>query len=82
MAKMGLPTRSEIAQRYGKRTGLDVSAVNWYDAFAQWKTATVIQQLHHRWVVGNSTDERMETIADRLPALLTNADQLLSVIDC
>ncbi len=81
MAKMGLPTRSEIAQRYGKRTGLDVSAVNWYDAFAQWKTATVIQQLHHRWVVGDSTDERMETIADRLPTLLSNADQLLSEID-
>lgn len=80
MDKMGLPTRAEVAERYGQQTGLDVSAANWYDAFAQWKTATVIQQLHHRWVVGDSTDERMETIADRLPLLLGNADQLLADI--
>ena len=80
MTKMGLPSRVEVATRYGQRTGLDVSAANWYDAFAQWKTATVIQQLHHRWVVGDSTDERMETIADRLPQLLSNADELLSDI--
>ncbi|MDG2113371.1 MAG: phosphotransferase family protein, partial [Actinomycetota bacterium] len=80
MDKMGLPTRAEVQARYGERTGLDVSAANWYDAFAQWKTATVVQQLHHRWLVGDSTDERMETIAERLPRLLTNADQLLADI--
>jgi len=80
MSRMGLPSRAEVAARYGERTGLDVSAANWYDAFAQWKTATVVQQLHHRWVVGDSTDERMETIADRLPQLLANADQLLADI--
>lgn len=78
MTSMGLPSRAEVASRYGERTGLDVSAVNWYDAFAQWKTATVVQQLHHRWVVGDSTDERMETIAERLPLLLDNATALLT----
>ena len=80
MDKMGLPSRNEVQVRYGERTGLDVSLANWYDAFAQWKTGTVVQQLHHRWVVGDSTDERMETIADRLPLLLTNADRLLADI--
>ncbi len=82
MARMGLPARSEIIRRYGEQTGLDVSAANWYDAFAQWKTATVVQQLHHRWVVGDSTDERMATIAERLPLLLANADGLLGEIGC
>ena len=80
LERMGLPTRAEMTERYGQRTGLDVSLVPWYDAFAQWKTATVVQQLHHRWVVGDSTDERMETIAERLPRLLDNADQLLADI--
>jgi aminoglycoside phosphotransferase (APT) family kinase protein len=75
---MGLPARDELAQRYGERTGLDVSMAKWYDAFAQWKTATVVQQLHHRWVVGDSTDERMETIAERIPSLVANADTLLT----
>lgn len=74
---MGLPTRSEITARYGEATGFDLSRVSWYEAFAQWKTAVVIQQLHHRWLVGDSTDERMETIADRLPSLLVAATGLL-----
>ena len=41
--------------------------IHWYEAFAQWKTATVLQQLHYRWKVGDSMDERMATIADSVP---------------
>ena len=78
MEAMGLPGRADMTARYGERSGLDVSQVNWYEAFALWKTATVVQQLHHRWLVGDSTDERMETIAGRLPLLLGTADQLLT----
>ncbi|MDH3680079.1 MAG: phosphotransferase family protein [Acidimicrobiia bacterium] len=79
MSRMGLPTRAEVSERYGERTGLDVSAVGWYEAFAQWKTAVVVQQLHHRWTVGDSTDERMETIADTLPLLIASARELLDL---
>ena len=75
--RMGLPTRAEMVERYGHRTGLDVSMVPWYDAFAQWKTAVVVRQLHHRWLMGDSTNERMATIADSLPTLVATADELL-----
>lgn len=78
MDRMGLPARAEVADRYGERTGLDVRQVRWYEAFAQWKTATVVRQLHYRWVVGDSTDPRMETIADTLPSLVRVADELLT----
>ncbi len=81
MTRMGLPTRAEVATRYGEQTGLDVSAIGWYEAFAQWKTAVVVQQLHHRWKMGDSTDERMETIADRVPALMRTASELLESAD-
>lgn len=77
MGLMGLPPRADMAARYGERTGLDVSSVPWYEAFAQWKTAVVVQQLHHRWKTGDSTDERMETIAERLPLLVATANELL-----
>jgi aminoglycoside phosphotransferase (APT) family kinase protein len=77
LGAMGLPGRAELAERYGERTGLDVSQAGWYDAFAQWKTAVVVQQLHHRWKVGDSTDERMATIAETLPLLVGAADRLL-----
>jgi aminoglycoside phosphotransferase (APT) family kinase protein len=81
MGLMALPGRAEMAARYGERTGLDVSQIGWYEAFAQWKTGVVIQQLHHRWVTGDSTDERMETIADTLPLLVHTADDLLKTLD-
>lgn len=77
MAAMGLPTRAEITERYGDRTGLDVTQARWYDAFAQWKTAVVVQQLHHRWKTGHSSNERHEAIAERLPLLIDSAQALL-----
>ena len=78
MAAMGLPSRTEVTERYGDKTGLDVSNASWYDAFAQWKTGVVVQQLHHRWKMGDSSNERHETVADRLPVLIETAQALLS----
>ncbi len=74
----GLPSRAEVVERYGERTGFDVSQAGWYEAFAYWKTAVVVQQLHKRWADGDSTDERMATIADAIPSLAVAADQTLS----
>jgi aminoglycoside phosphotransferase (APT) family kinase protein len=70
---MGLPPRAEIAERYASRAGVDVAAVRWWEAFALWKTVVVVQQLHRRWVRGESTDTRMASIADRIPALIAAA---------
>ena len=81
MEKMGLPSRTELRKVYAERTGLDVSRVGWYEAFAQWKTATVVEQLHYRWAVGDSKDPRMETIAARVPLLAEAAARLLDVLD-
>ncbi|MEX2627239.1 MAG: phosphotransferase family protein [Ilumatobacteraceae bacterium] len=81
MRAMGLPTRAEVVERYRDRTGFDTSAAGWFEAFAQWKTAVVIQQLHDRWVRGESTDPRMESIADRLPVLARGAATELDRLD-
>ncbi len=80
VGRMGLPTRSEVTKLYAERTGLDVSRAGWYEAFAQWKTATVVAQLHHRWAVGDSRDARMETIAARVPELAKAAARLLDEV--
>jgi aminoglycoside phosphotransferase (APT) family kinase protein len=81
MERMGLPSRAEIKKHYGEKSGLDVSRAGWYEAFALWKTATVSAQLHHRWLMGDSTDPRMETIAVRVPTLAESAARLLDEID-
>jgi len=77
MERMGLPSRAEVLRIYGERSGFDMSQAGWYEAFALWKTATVLAQLHHRWLVGDSKDPRMATIADRVPTLADSADRLL-----
>ena len=63
---------------YEANSNLDLSGIGWYEAFAQWKTATVLQQLHYRWKVGDSTDERMAVIADALPNFIGKAENLLA----
>lgn len=73
----GMATRSEVCARYSELTGVPVDALRWYEAFALWKMAVVVMQLHNRWLKGDSTDPRMEFVADRLPMLATSARQLL-----
>ena len=60
--RMGLPARSEVVEHYSSVTGLDGSSAPWYEAFACFKTAVVVQQLYARWERGESKDPRM---ADR-----------------
>ena len=79
---MGLPTRAEVAQRYARRTGADLSAVAWYEAFGAWKTAIVIAQLHHRYLQGNSHDLRQGLKGSRiLPRARRAADILTRQAD-
>jgi aminoglycoside phosphotransferase (APT) family kinase protein len=77
MRRMGLPPRAEITARYAARTGVDPARAPWYEAFAQWKTAVVVQQLHNRWLEGASADPRHERIAESVPALAATAMRLL-----
>ena len=42
-AAPGFPTRAEVIQRYGELTGLDVSGIGWYLAFAFFKLAIICQ---------------------------------------
>jgi len=77
LLQMGLPARAELVGRYTARTGADPAAVCWWEAFALWKTVVVVQQLHRRWVRGESTDPRMARIADRIPSLLAAARLVL-----
>ena len=74
---MGLPARAEVVTHYAQRTGADVASVWWWEAFALWKTVVVVQQLHRRWVRGESHDPRMAHIADRMPFLIAAARQVL-----
>ena len=70
------PTRADITRRYAEVTGLDTRGINWYEAFAMWKTAVVVQQIYIRFARGQTQDARFAHIADRAPILLDAAAQL------
>lgn len=74
---LGLPSQAEILTVYADVTGLDLSNIRWYQAFACWKTAIVMQQLHDRYLRGETGDERMASRADRVAELASRARRLL-----
>lgn len=71
------PSRTEITRRYAATTGLDMSRIDWYEAFALWKTAVVVQQIYIRYQRGQTQDTRFANYADRVPILLDAAWQLI-----
>jgi aminoglycoside phosphotransferase (APT) family kinase protein len=74
---LGLPSQAEILAVYGAATGLDLAAIGWYQAFACWKTAIVLQQLHDRYLRGETSDQRMASRGDRVSEFAARARHLL-----
>jgi aminoglycoside phosphotransferase (APT) family kinase protein len=69
LVSMGLPSKHEALARYEERTGFDLASLPWWEAFAYWKTTTVVRQLFNRWARGESTDDRMKLLGPRAPLL-------------
>jgi aminoglycoside phosphotransferase (APT) family kinase protein len=58
----GWLTRAEIIDLYEKATGRDLSRVVFYETFARFKVAVVIQQIYFRYVRGQTRDERFANL--------------------
>jgi aminoglycoside phosphotransferase (APT) family kinase protein len=69
-AQPGFPSRAEISERYAKLRGIDLAAIPWYEAFAHWKTAVVLQQIYIRFVRGQTQDARFEMLGNAVPILV------------
>jgi aminoglycoside phosphotransferase (APT) family kinase protein len=54
----GFLTRREAVQRYGERRNIDVSHAPYYYVFGLFKMAVVLQQIYHRYHVGQTQDAR------------------------
>ncbi|MDE0811564.1 MAG: phosphotransferase family protein [Alphaproteobacteria bacterium] len=72
------PRRADLIARYGERTGFDVAGMNWYEAFALWKTAVVVQQIYIRYARGQTDDERFATYGGYAEPLFEAARVLLA----
>ncbi len=78
----GFLTRREAVERYGQRRGVDVSQVPYYYVFGLFKIAVVIQQIYHRFHLGQTKDERFrafEQIAELLFWMAKSRSESLTV---
>ena len=73
----GFPSRAEATLRYGARTGSDVGEILWYQVFAAFKLAVIIQQIYIRYVRGQTQDARFAGYWRRVVGLADKARVLI-----
>jgi aminoglycoside phosphotransferase (APT) family kinase protein len=54
----GFPTRAELTERYGARSGLDLADVRYYVAFNYWKLACIGEGVYARYRAGAMGEQR------------------------
>lgn len=72
----GFPARDELAERYQRRTGSELSQLAWYETFGLFKTAVVLEQIYVRFVRGQTKDARFAALGGFVPLLADAAKQL------
>jgi aminoglycoside phosphotransferase (APT) family kinase protein len=75
----GYFTREEIVERYAAQSTRDLSNIRFYEIFAVFKIAVVIQQIYFRYVQGQTKDERFATFNARVEFLARQAAALASL---
>jgi aminoglycoside phosphotransferase (APT) family kinase protein len=73
-AAAGWYTREQFIERYADRSGRDLSGIGWYEVLGVFKLAVILQQIYHRYVRGQTSDDRFAHL-DRRIALLAGAAQ-------
>lgn len=69
----GSLSRAQLVERYGQKTGRDVSNIVYYYVFALFKTAVITQQIYYRFHHGLTKDARFAALLDVTKTLLATA---------
>ena len=72
-SRPGWFTRDELIARYASRSGRDLSTLRYFEVFALFKIAVVIQQIYYRFAIGQTDDPRFAKFGDRVRALARHA---------
>ena len=79
-APPGFPSRTRLAERYGERTGRDLSNLDYYIGFNRWKSAAIIHGVYARYCAGNKSTDGidMEEMRGRIERSLALAEQAVN----
>jgi aminoglycoside phosphotransferase (APT) family kinase protein len=69
-------TRAEVLQHYGARVGFDLQNITFYEVFAVFKLAVVLQQIFFRYHRGQTDDPRFAGLDERVAWLVAVATSL------
>jgi len=75
----GYFTRAELIDAYARYSGRDLSNIRFYETFAVFKIAVVIQQIYYRYVQGQTHDARFATFDTRVAYLAEQASNLAAL---
>ena len=73
----GWMTSRELVERYAARSGRDLTTLKFFEVFALFKIAVVIQQIYYRFVNGQTSDPRFADFGDRVTHLAERAAALV-----
>ena len=75
-SRPGWFSREEILERYSSRTGRDLTAIEFYEVFAVFKLAVVLQQIFYRYHRGQTDDARFAHLDSHVENLAHIATRL------
>ena len=70
-------TPAQVIETYAAKTGRDVSQIRYYQVFAIFKLAVVLQQIYYRFYCGQTQDERFRHFDRRVRNLISQASALI-----
>jgi aminoglycoside phosphotransferase (APT) family kinase protein len=76
----GFLTRREAAERYARRRSIDVGNLPYYYVFGLFKMGVVLQQIYHRYHLGQTKDERFALFEQGAEALFWKSKQASETI--
>jgi len=73
----GFATREQLAARYARITGRDLSRIGYYMAFGCFKLAVVLEGIHARFLQHKTVGEGFEREGQMVPVLIERAHRML-----
>lgn len=72
-AETGFPPMAELVARYAERSGLDITPLPWYAAFARYKLAIIAEGIHYRFTQGKTVGGGFSHLGAMVPPLVAAA---------